>query len=149
MFIFVVSLSIACAPDKPKFDNPLDPDGVNFQGYQAPGLSVPSAALKGTSYTVSWNNVGVSSYVLEEANNDSFANAVSFTVTETSKSFTHSSTGETWYYRAKTNIGNKDSGWSSSVAITMKDKITPLDAIKMVSIPGGTFQMGSNDYSNE
>ncbi|HUU28405.1 MAG TPA: SUMF1/EgtB/PvdO family nonheme iron enzyme, partial [archaeon] len=110
-----------------------------------PGSSVASVA----GYTVSWSSVtGTTSYTIEEATNSSFTGATSQTVSGTSQSFSHNvSTAATYYYRVKANSAYGSSGWSNTVDMVVNP---PAIEIILVSIPAGTFQMGSNSgESNE
>jgi len=154
--ILVVALALTaltCQTKKHPFDNPLDPEGDVFQGYSAPVLSTnaPSGAPPDGEYEVYWNDVAASSYLLEEADDSTFTNTSPITVSVESKNFTHTSEGKTYYYRVKTNTGNKDSGWSNTVAVTII-KGTKISGIQFVTIPSGAFSMGDLQgvgYSDE
>ena len=135
--MFLVFLLFNCSKDKAERDNPLDPGGVNFRGWQTPVLSGPSES---SSYTLTWSDVAAGVYIIEESKNDSFTNATQYNVNSTSYRFSHSDEGEIYYYRVKTNTGNKDSYWSNIVSIVIPSK--PSIDITFVTISGGTFQMG-------
>jgi hypothetical protein len=71
---------------------------------QTPTLSVSKTEVnEGDTYTVSWNSVAnATRYILEESTNANFSGATSFTVTSTSKQFTHTvSTDTRYYYRVR------------------------------------------------
>jgi len=142
-------LSLHCQTDRHAFENPLDPNGTAFKGYSAPVLqtNASSGAPPNAEYSVYWNDVGASAYIIEEAENSSFSGAVSFSVTTLSKAFSHSAEGKTYYYRVKTNTGNKDSGWSGVVSVEIKSGVTVI-GVQMVAISGGTFQMGNVENSS-
>ena len=149
--VLSVLLFNSCFTQKHDFDNPLDPGGVNFKSWPAPTLSAPGVALAGTQYSVTWSDVGVSSYLIEEADNQSFTNATNHTVGGISYSFSHEEADKTYYYRVKTNTGEKDSGWSKTLSVAIIEG--PTSNIQLVTIPSGTFRMGDvenyGQYSDE
>ena len=100
----------------------------------------------GDNYSLSWSDVGATSYFIEEATHDTFAGAESWEVTDTSKTFIHSVTEETrYYYRVKSANNAGESDWSNIITIDVVNNLLDDLGITMVSIPSGSFQMGSND----
>ena len=139
LFLFAaLLLFVNCTKDMAERDNPFDPGGVNFHGWDEPVLSGPS---QGRNFTIAWTDVGASSYVLEEAMNSSFSNAKRYTVHYTSYDFLHVDEGSLYYYRVKTSTGNKDSNWSNTIVVTIISEFEAM-GIHMVPIPAGTFRMG-------
>lgn len=69
----------------------------------APALVAPGTATSGTAYTVSWTASSPENrYEVQEAGNASFSGASTYSVTGTSRSFTHSvASSTTYYYRAR------------------------------------------------
>jgi len=68
----------------------------------APLLSVVGTSSSGQSYTVQWSDIGVTTYELQEANNDAFTNAQTFQVNGTSKAFTKTPASATaFFYRVR------------------------------------------------
>ncbi|MCB8985049.1 MAG: DUF11 domain-containing protein [Ardenticatenaceae bacterium] len=67
------------------------------------------------SSTVTWSDIGNATYVLEEARNPDFTNAVSYDAgSSTSQVVTHdSSTNMKYYYRVRAFRGQISSGWSN------------------------------------
>ncbi len=153
ILLIVLAAALSCSPDKPDYNNPVDPDGTAFKGFTTPTLSTNalSGAPPNAEYSVYWNDVATTAYIIEEAESDSFSGAASHAISGTSKSFSHPTEGKTYYYRVKTNTGNKDSGWSSMISVEIKIgvKIFPISGISFVSITGGTFQMGDVENSGE
>ena len=76
-----------------------------------PGSSLESPA----TYTVSWSAVsGATSYKMQESTSSSFSGAQEYTVTSTSKSFSHTvSTPTTYYYRVAAVNDCGQSDWSN------------------------------------
>lgn len=92
---------------------------MNFKGWPAPTLAAPYPATTGEQYSVTWIDVGASSYRIEEADNPSFTNATSHIGSGLSYSFRHDEADKTFYYRVKTNTGEKDSGWSKTLTVAI------------------------------
>jgi uncharacterized repeat protein (TIGR01451 family) len=68
----------------------------------APLLSVVGTSSGGQSYEVQWSAIPGATYELQEAASDTFANAQTFPVTATSKSFTKNAVGPTpFFYRVR------------------------------------------------
>jgi len=92
-----------------------------------PGTSVVS----GTTYTVSWSVVsGATSYVLQEATSSDFTNGLQeYPVTDTNKSFCHTVSTTTYYYRVAAVNDCGQSDWSNvediDVAPQTQEPITP------------------------
>ena len=105
------------SPQKLNRNNPVDPGSPDFQSYSVPVLSVPSDGKVGTRYAIHWNNVYAEKYILDESKDQEFSNPTSYSVQDTIQSFTHTVFGERYYYRVRTNTGNKDSGWSNTLMI--------------------------------
>ena len=82
-----------------------------------PGTTLPSPA----TYTVSWSAVsGASSYKIQEATSSDFSGAQEYTLSGTSKSFSHTvSTTTTYYYRVAAINDCGQSGWSNGEDITV------------------------------
>ncbi|GAF77115.1 unnamed protein product, partial [marine sediment metagenome] len=91
-----------------------------------PGSSVPS----GTTYTVSWSDEsgsGANRYQLQEAITADFSGAQNYSLTTTSKSFTHNTFEDTtYYYRvvAENTTSSQYSGWSNTVDITVNGEVS-------------------------
>jgi len=88
----------------------------------APTLSDPGDTLSSpATYTVSWTAVsGATSYVLQEDTSSSFSGAQEYTLSGTSKSFSHIvTTTTTYYYRAAAINDCGQSDWSDIEDITV------------------------------
>jgi len=138
LLIIIAVPYVSCLEDVPGRNNPLDPGGENYQGWSAPVLSAPS---KGRTYNLSWTDIGVGSYLVEEAPKSDFSDAASYPINGVTLSFSHNDAGSTYYYRVKTNTGAMDSGWSNVVEVTVST-LWEEAGIEYVVIPGGTFRMG-------
>ena len=106
-----------------------------------PGNSVPS----GTSYIVSWSDEsgsGANHYQLQEATTADFSGAQNYSLTTTSKSFTHDTFEDTtYYYRvvAENTVSSQYSDWSNSVDITVNGGIP---SIPTLDDPGAAVNSG-------
>ncbi len=69
----------------------------------APVLTAPAGADSGASYTVSWTGTSPEpSYQVDEATNGAFTGATTFSLTATSRDFSHTAgAGTTYYYRVR------------------------------------------------
>jgi formylglycine-generating enzyme required for sulfatase activity len=142
LIIFSALLYVSCLEDVPVRNNPLDPCGDNFQGWRAPTLSA-SAPSKGMNYNLSWTDTNAGSYLIEEAKISDFTDATSYPVNSLMHSFSHNDyESSVYYYRVRTNTGNKDSGWSNVVSVEIPPPPWDYVGIKYVKIPGGSFSMG-------
>jgi hypothetical protein len=90
-----------------------------------PGNEIPS----GTPYTVTWSDEsasGANRYQLQEATTADFSGAQNYSLTTTSKSFTHNTFEDTtYYYRvvAENTTSSQYSGWSNTVDITVNGEV--------------------------
>ena len=127
IFFGVIFLLQCSFPTEPVYDNPRDPDGVNYRIPYETSLSDPgNSVLSDEIFTVSWEVVrGASSYTIEEATNNLFDEAISQDVNGTSTDFSHSvNATTTYYYRVKANKSGESSGWSNSVDIIVINVMT-------------------------
>lgn len=143
--IVLCSFLINCdSPSKIVFDNPRDPGGII---YSIPGnieltdhgVSVAS----GTEYTVRWSKADrATAYLLQEAANLDFTKARADTLTETSKSFTHTEqTLKTYYYRVRAIHNGYQGEWSSTQDIIVK----PLPPeVPIVTDPGSSVDSATS-----
>ena len=136
LLIIIAILYISCLEDIPVRNNPYDPDGENFQGWRAPTLSAPSKRM---NYNLSWTDTNAGSYLIEEAKKSDFTDATSYPVNGLMHSFSHDDEGSVYYYRVRTNTGNKDSGWSNVVSVEVSLYSWKELGITYVSIPSGSF----------
>ncbi len=139
LIIFSLLLVVSsCSKDKAERDNPLDPGGTNFDGWQTPALSGPQ---EGSRYTLTWSDVGADSYVVEESTTASFTDPTAFTISGTTKTFCHYDEGIKYYYRVKNSENSTQGGWSNTHTVQINDPFAYYD-IDMVTIDGGTFKIG-------
>jgi hypothetical protein len=91
-----------------------DCEGCTFPS--TPNLYDPGNSLESpATYTVSWSSVsGATNYVLQESTSSSFSEVQEYTVTGTSRSFSHTvSTTTTYYYRVAAMDDCGQSDWSN------------------------------------
>lgn len=105
----------------------------------APVLNEP--VIDYNRVTLIWNLVKyATTYIVEKAENDAFDGAEKWEVVDTSKTFSYfQAVEETFYYRIRAKNSDGESDWSNTVSITISNYIT------MVSIPAGSFEMGSSE----
>jgi hypothetical protein len=97
----------------------LDSTQVTIVLPAAPALAAPSSAAYGATYTVSWSATSPGNgYELQEAADPSFVVADSWSVSGTSRQFTHAPVStSTYYYRSRAAVscgGTQTSAWSSA-----------------------------------
>jgi len=106
----------------------------------APTASVPAAADSGVSYQLTWSPTSPdNSYDVQEATNASFTGASTWTVTGTSRAFSHVVGGATTYYyrvRARDACGGTTytSTWSAADWIVVSPCTTPAAPV-VTSLP--------------
>ncbi len=108
----------------------------------APTLSVVGTSSAGQSYTVQWTDIpGVTSYELQEASFDTFADSQTFQVTGTSKAFTRNAAAPTPFFyrvRALSACGQGPGPFSASQRVV----IVPLPPISAQS-PSATVDINN------
>jgi uncharacterized protein YjdB len=103
----------------------------------APQLRAPESARVGVPYEVTWDALaGASEYVIEEADNLAFTNALMQTLATTSKSFTHTN-GSRFYYRirARNHTGACDlfSSFSPAISVLITEEPVPETRVLVVA----------------
>ncbi|MBN1293186.1 MAG: formylglycine-generating enzyme family protein, partial [Candidatus Latescibacteria bacterium] len=111
--------------------------------------SLKSSVSTDSTYILTWSEVSrAKSYTIEESPDSIFTDSVSKTIVGISESFTKTTdTVQTYYYRIRANNATGSSGWSNVVSITIETESKT--EITMVSIPAGSFQMGSNNGESD
>lgn len=93
-----------------------------------PALVAPATATSGAAYTVSWTASSPENrYEIQEANNSSFTGASTYSVTGTSRSFTHTVASNTTYYyrvRALACSPTLQSAWSGTAQTVVSQACT-------------------------
>ena len=97
---------------------------------QTPTLSVSKTEVnEGDTYTVSWtSDDNASRYILQESTSSNFSNATSFTLTSTSKQFSHTVSSDTRYYyqvKAENEPCSLSSNYSSPKNVLVRNCIAP------------------------
>lgn len=104
----------------------------------APRLSAPESVRVGVEYAVTWNAVaGASEYLIEEADNPGFTNALIQTLTTTSRSFTHTKGASRFHYRgrARNRISGCDvfSSFSATTSVLITEEPVPETSVLVVA----------------
>ncbi|HEX7828828.1 MAG TPA: hypothetical protein VF787_04200, partial [Thermoanaerobaculia bacterium] len=106
-----------------------------------PQLSAPTSALANTAYSVSWPSVtNATDYVLEESTNAEFTSPSSQTLTTTTASFTHSTAGTRYYYRARARnrATTCDVTGDDSAVVSVLITDIPAPATRVLAVVGST-----------
>lgn len=124
--ILVLALAaplIQCQTKKHSFDNPLDPEGENYQVPATPVLTFSdSVAVSDSTYTLTWTKADRAlDYVIEESLKTNFSGTTTATASDTSAQFKHTVIKQSvrYYYRVKGRNGEYGGKWSNTVTISV------------------------------
>ncbi len=107
-----------------------------------PQLSAPTTVQAGTSYNVTWSAVSsATEYSIEESTSSTFTNPTTQTVTGTSVSYTHTTGGISYFYRARArnHAGNCDlfSEYSTTATVAISDiPVPPAPESRVLAVVG-------------
>lgn len=107
----------------------------------APQVSIPSTALVGTTYSLTWPAVpGATEYQVDEATDAAFTSPATTTVTATTASFSHSAaaTNVTYYYRVRAHTKTSSCDTVSANSNTVSVLITAAPERGLLTVVGST-----------
>ena len=88
-------------------------------------------------YSLSWNDVIATSYIIEEASNSNFTDATSITVDGTIKSFNnYKESQQTLYYRVQAFDGSNTSDWSNNVTVVITPPVPDTPVLDEANVNG-------------
>ena len=97
-------------------------------------------------YSLSWNDVIATSYVIEEASNSNFSNAMSIACDGTIKSFNYDKVNQqTLYYRVQALDGSNTSDWSNVVTVVITPPVPNIPVLDEATVNGNQVTLNWSD----
>ncbi len=125
VLLIALAAALSCTPDKPDYNNPLDPDGTNYQVPAKPVLAAGITAVSDSAYTLTWKSAArAKTYILSESASSDFKDATEKTLSDTVAVLSHTVLKQPakYYYRVKGRNGDYQGEWSDAASVTVSPR---------------------------